>query len=88
MTEVISLRAQVEAAVADRWPAFAARHPRLAEQLDQPFLIQLIHDRLRDDPAYQSAMAQALAAGRSAESIGDLLEQIIGAFVGRFLNLK
>ncbi|MEX0775197.1 MAG: hypothetical protein WD042_05725 [Phycisphaeraceae bacterium] len=42
-----------------RWDAFAAAHPQLAKAIDRTVLVESTVARLRDDPAFARAMAQA-----------------------------
>jgi hypothetical protein len=65
----IDLRREVARVLMDRWPEFASAHPRLAAVIDQQLLVEQAAHRLAADPAYQRAMARALAAGYALDQL-------------------
>ncbi len=73
----ISLKEQVQKAVAGEWNGFAARHPRLAEVVDQTLLMEQATACLADDPEFRGAMEEAAATGRTAEVVVGLIERFV-----------
>ncbi len=77
----IDVRELVRRAVADEWPAFAERHPRLAAVLDEPVVVDQALQCLADDPEYKDAMARAAAAGLAAEAVGEFVRKCVGRWI-------
>ncbi len=77
----INLRDQVQRAIAQQWPAFAAAHPRLAEELDQSLLVQSTLESLANDPQFQAAMEQAAQAGGAGEAILATIAQLVQKYL-------
>ena len=76
------LRQHVQAAIREEWPAFAARHPHLAEAIEESFWIDTAADSIDSDPAYHAAM-------NNAQLLGTVLDQgpvIVRDFVQRWLK--
>lgn len=78
----IDLKDQVRRALQTEWPAFAARHPRLAAVMDESILVDPAIQSLGDDPEYVEAMQTAFAVGAGAEVVADIL----GRFVRQWLT--
>lgn len=77
----IDLKSQVAAAVRDEWPAFAARHPRLAAVLDETLLVDHAVDLISDDDEYREAMATAAAVGAGAQVLADVVRRLVSRLI-------
>ncbi|HLL87681.1 MAG TPA: hypothetical protein VK324_00095 [Tepidisphaeraceae bacterium] len=77
----IDVREMVRQSVADEWPGFAERHPRLAAVLDEPLVVRQAMQCLEDDPEYRDALARAAAAGMAAEALGELVRRCVGRWL-------
>jgi hypothetical protein len=80
------LRDVVEQRLVDRWPAFADRHPRLAEAIDRTRLIEAAVADLVDDPAFAAAMDAADLDEHALRQVLDLLQRV-ETVVGRIVPL-
>lgn len=83
--KTIAMRELVQQAVRDSWPALAARHPRLAEVLEESVVVDAAIKQLADDTEYQKAMAEAAAVGLAAEVAGDLVRRFVEQFLRRMI---
>jgi hypothetical protein len=81
----ISLRDEVEKAVASEWKAFAERHPRLAEVIDQTLLVEQAVASLADDAEFRSAMDTAAKVGTGAQTLIDLVGQFVQGWLKRLI---
>ncbi|MFW6059388.1 MAG: hypothetical protein ACODAQ_04360 [Phycisphaeraceae bacterium] len=84
MSETRMLRDVVEQRINRRWSAFAKAHPHLAAVIDRTRLVESAVQRLRDDPAFRAAMAEAdldeaklVAAARVLERAEALALQVL-----------
>ncbi len=68
------------------WDRFRQAHPKLAAAVERAELVEVSVDALREDPAYQRAMAQA---GFDEATLAGALEVlgVIDGVVGRVLGL-
>jgi hypothetical protein len=78
----INLKDEVQKALNVEWRAFAERHPRLAEALDQTVLVEQAVASIADDPAFRKAMEDASSAGVAATWLTDA----VGRFVAEWLK--
>lgn len=83
--KTINVKQLVQQAVGQEWPAFVAAHPNLAAILDETLLVEEATAKLSDDPAYQRALADAQAAGQSAQVIADLVQRFVKRWMGDLL---
>lgn len=74
-----SVRERIEAELGRRWADFEREHPRLAEELGREVYIAGAEQRLRDDPAYQAAIAQGKLIAGAAELLAGLIEKAVKA---------
>lgn len=79
MSDALDLREVVEREVARRWSEFEREHPRLAEELGREVYVAQAEERVREDPAYQEAMAQGRFIAGLAEVVGGIVERAVGA---------
>ena len=70
------LRDEIERALRTVWPAFAARHPRLATLIDADLVLDAAAERFADDADYQDALADASARGASDEEMARLVRRL------------
>ena len=77
----IDLKAEIAAAVRDEWPAFAARHPRLAQVLDETLLVEQAVASIGNDPEYRQAMQTAAAVGTGAQVIADVVRRLVAKLI-------
>lgn len=82
----INLKDNVAQALQLEWPAFAARHPRLAEALDQQFIIEKVSTQLADDPDYQRAITQAQAQHTLAAALVEMARVFVRNTLSRFFE--
>ena len=82
----INLRDQVQKALNVEWAGFAQRHPRLAEALDQPLLVEQAVADLSVDAEFQAAMSQAAGAGVMAQTLDDLIGRYVRQFLAELLG--
>ena len=77
----IDLKSEVAAAVRDEWPAFAARHPRLAAVLDETLLVEQAVASIRDDPDYREAMETAATVGAGCDVVAAVVRRLVGRLI-------
>ena len=80
----INLKDEVQKVIAAEWRAFAERHPRLAEVIDQSLLVEQAVACIADDPEYQRAIREAEQLDFAASAAIDLVRQLAGDFLKRF----
>lgn len=80
----ISLRDEVQKALAVEWPKFAADHPRLAAAVDQTLLVEQAVASIADSAEFRSAMEEA-ATAQSGGWLTDLVRQFVMKWVGKLL---
>jgi hypothetical protein len=81
------LQGRVEAAVGRAWADFAQDHPALAQAIDVGRLVEQATDRLEVDPAFQAALADAIAADATWSTLASLFDRHVRPVVGRFVNV-
>ena len=77
----IDLKNEVAAAVRDEWPAFAARHPRLASVLDETLMIDHAVDLISDDDEYRQAMQTAAEVGAGMQVVADVVRRLVAKLI-------
>ena len=77
----IDLKSEVAAAVRDEWPAFAARHPRLASVLDETLLIDHAVDLIGEDDEYRDAMETAATVGAGSQVLADVVRRLVAKLI-------
>ncbi len=82
----IDLKAEVEKAVLQAWPDFAAGHPHLAVAMDQTLLVDAAMDEIASDPTYQEALTQAAAQGALLEALGQIVKRMILPWIGGIMK--
>lgn len=85
-SSVVSLRTLIAGAVESRWTAWSQDHPNLAQAVDRTQLIDMAVTRLRDDPAFMDAMAQAHIDEKQLAAL-EQIGQFVGHVVDRLLPL-
>lgn len=81
----VSVREEVQKALAAEWTEFAQRHPRLAAVIDQQVLMEQAAASLGDDPAFRAAMEEAAAAGKAAEIVVEAVRRYVVGFLKRLV---
>jgi hypothetical protein len=81
----VSLRDEVQKALATEWKTFAQRHPRLAAVIDQNVLMEQAVASLADDPEFREAMEGAAAAGLAAGVVVDTVRRYVMEFLRRLV---
>ena len=71
----INLRHEIERALAMEWPAFAARHPRLADAVEQATLVPPAIRGLGEDREYVESMEIAMLVGAGGEIVFDIIRR-------------
>lgn len=79
-----TLRTLIAGAIESRWAAWSQDHPNLAQAIDRTQLIDIAVTRLRDDPAFIQAMAQANLDEQRLAAL-DNLGQFVSRAVDRLL---
>lgn len=82
--DTILLHDLVASQISQQWDAWAQAHPHLAAAIDQTRLTEAAVARLRDDPEFTSAMAQATSDGDTLAD-GALLAEFVKNWVARLL---
>ena len=77
----IDLKNEVAAAVRDEWPAFAARHPRLASVLDETLMIDHAVDVISEDDEYHQAMRTAAEVGAGMQVVADVVRRLVAKLI-------
>ena len=81
----ISLRDEVQKALAVQWQQFAQRHPHLAAVIDRTVLVEQATTSLGDDPQFRQAINAASAAGLTAQAVAEIVERFVGGWLGKLL---
>ena len=81
----INVKDQVREALGIEWPAFEARHPNLAQVLDQDAIIEQAAAQLADDPEYKKAISEAEALGMTATTLIQLARGFVQDWLGRLV---
>lgn len=82
----INIKDHVTEALQLEWPAFAARHPRLAEALDQQVLFEKVAAQLADDPDYQQAIGHAAAQHTLAAALVEMARLFVRNTLSRLFE--
>lgn len=72
-----TLRRRIRAAIELEWPAFAAKHPQLAEVIDEDLMLRQSVTRLADDEGFKAAIRAADAAGATVNMVIELIRPAI-----------
>lgn len=70
---------QVEKEVGRQWADFEAAHPNLARELEYDWHVGQAMQRLREDPAYRSAMERGTNGAAAAAVLGEVVERVVRA---------
>ena len=84
--QTTELRDLVAGRIDIRWDAWVKAHPHLASAIDRVRLTESAVARLRDDPAFVRALAEAQADGNKLEGAVRLVE-LVERWVGRLMPL-
>jgi len=79
----VSLRDEVQKAIAVEWKAFAERHPRLAEVIDQNLLFEQAAACIADDEQFQAVMAEAAGLAQAGSIIADAVQRFVADWLGK-----
>lgn len=72
----VNLKGTIAKVIGQEWPAFAQRHPMLAQAIDQDLLMEQCAQSIRQSAEYQHALEQVETSGVAIEVLQELITKL------------